>query len=137
MGNVLKIIVFTFISCQFFGAGEFGFVVSVFAAEPASLSVKSGGAWQKPALFSKAVNSGNRPIILSPASAINDNGDGIAVLVQPDIQQLPRVQKSEYRDGKWHHRLDDEPFVASSAEWEFKVLGKNEQIYSKVFRVKM
>jgi hypothetical protein len=73
MGNVIKIIVLTFISCHLFGAGGFGFAVSVFAAEPASLSVKRGGTRQKPALLSKAVNSGNRPMFLSPA-VINDNG---------------------------------------------------------------
>ena len=150
MGNVIKIIVFTFISCQFFGAGGFGFVVSVFAAESASLSVKSDGPWQKPALLSKAVNSGNRPIILSPAAAINDNGDGIAVWVQPDKKQWPRVQKSEYRDGKWHlpgqllnNKGNQAAGLALSSSFKGNSVivwtetdGKNEQIYSKLFRVK-
>jgi hypothetical protein len=101
MSNVIKITFFAFISCQVIGASGFGFVDTVFAAEPAPLSVKSGGAWQKPALLSKAVNSGNRPFIRWPAAAINDKGDGIAVWVQPDSDLWPRVLKSEYRDGKW------------------------------------
>jgi hypothetical protein len=101
MAGLLKTIFIAVVFCQAIFLNGFGAAESVFAKEPAPLSVKSGGAWQKPALLSKAVNSSNRSVIISPAAAINDSGDGIAVWVQPDKEKLPRVQMSEYRDGKW------------------------------------
>ena len=101
MATLLKIVLIAVVFCQAIVVGGFGFVENVFAKEPASLSAKTTNTWQKPALLSKAVNSGNRPVILTPAAAINDNGDGIAVWVQPDKEKLPRIQMREYRDGKW------------------------------------
>jgi hypothetical protein len=101
MGNVIKFIVFSFISLLVFGAFGIGFVGNVSADEALSDNKKSAATWKKPALLSKAVNSSNRSIIKWPAAAINDSGDGIAVWVQPDKEKLPRVQMSEYRDGKW------------------------------------
>jgi hypothetical protein len=143
MGNVIKFIIFAFLSFQFVGNCGFGFVENVFAEEAASDNKKSSGAWQKPALLSKAVNSSNRSIIKWPAAAINDSGDGIAVGVQPDKEKLPRVQMSEYRDGKWLEPVfvslptggAKNPVVAIAANgdvvlaWEQKTIDRNHYIY--------
>ena len=88
------------------------------------LSEFYSGTWRHPKTPGKTVTPAS---ITSPdLHDLQMGPDGAAILLWSSYQMRRHsLYKSELRDNTWRHPLEEEPFVASPAAFEFNIVGKS------------